>query len=268
MAEEAEEHDDVVDDTALAPELGEELPPELEAEAPAFDPESVARLAGWAPKAEWRGPPAEWKDAATFLVDTVNVNKSLRSRLKEVEQTTGRMTRTAERIIEDNRRRAIQEAEQRLRYAVQNGDEEAAVEATRQVQEVSRHPGDPQVTDFLARNAHWFNVDAESTALANRVANRLQAQGADGAAQAKAAEEAVRKKFPELFDEELEPAPVARTPARPAPPVHGGQRTPAAPRGKNFNDLPPDAKKAAQDFARRGRCTLEEYARTYFEENA
>ncbi|MGE5500695.1 MAG: hypothetical protein ACM3W4_02080 [Ignavibacteriales bacterium] len=268
MAEEAEDilEDEVVDVGHEEDKGGQQEAVDTPEEPKPFDPEAVARLAGWAPKDEWRGDPEEWKDAPTFLVDTVAVNKSLRTRLKDVETTTQRITRTADRIIEENRRKAVAEAEARVRQAVEYGDADAAIEATRQLNQVNQ-PGtqeDPVVADFMARNT-WFGVDDAATAVAHTVANKLAAQGMDNAAQVNAAEAEVRRRFPELFGEQ----PEARRQAKAPPPVHSGQRTPAsAPKQKGVRDLPPEALKAGQDFERRGRCTLAEYAKTYFEENA
>jgi hypothetical protein len=270
MAEEAEDREEIAEDLDQSADI-EAPEPEVQAEEPqqpGFDPEAIARLAGWAPMDEWRGDPGKWKDAQTFIVDTVAINKALQTKVRDLEQGAERLTRTADRIIQENTRRAIHEAEGRLRYAVQTGDEEAAVEATRELNAAAQAQTgeDPAVAAFKARNP-WFGLNPAATAIANAVATDLHQRGANAAAQAKAAEDEVRRRFPELFgDEERVAQP--RTAAKPQPPVQSGQRTPAAPRAKGFHDLPPDAKKAAQDFARRGRCTLEEYARTYYEENA
>lgn len=270
MAEEAEDilEDDVVDTGHEEDEGGQQEAVETPEEPKQFDPEAVARLAGWAPKDEWRGDPGEWKDAATFLVDTVAVNKSLRTRLKDVETTTQRITRTADRIIEENRRKAVQEAEARVRQAVEYGDADAAIEATRQLTQVNQpqHTQDADFQAFVARNS-WFNTHPAATALAVGVANDLERRGVTDTAQmAQEVEAEVKRRYPELFPQEQRQEPRTQ---RTAPPVQGGGRTPAAqPKQKGVRDLPPEALKAGQDFERRGRCTLAEYAKTYFEENA
>jgi ElaB/YqjD/DUF883 family membrane-anchored ribosome-binding protein len=266
MADEAEgldlEHEAETEEHA--PESGGE-----DTQPAAFDPEAVARLAGWAPREEWRGDPADWKDASTFLIDTAVVNKSLRKDVKELRTTVERTARTAERIMEAERVKAMEEARRELRAAVQAGDEDAADAAAQRIEQVGRQPAqsDASPIDAFAQENPWFGIHAAATGLAQTEAEKIFRKGGSVDEQLAAGRAAVQRRFPELFDEGVEPA---QRQQRAAPPVQGGQRSPRAPPRKGYAALPPEAKKAAEQFQRitKGRVTLEDYARTYHEENA
>lgn len=232
--------------------------------------ESLARELGWKPEAEWRGPKDNWTPADEFIRSKVSKGDRLYDEVKGLKDTVQRIGRTsatiAERAIQEHRR----ELEERFNQAVQDGDTEAAMRASdelRRAKEPVQQADDP-IAAFVSRNS-WWGAHERATDLAKAKAAEVAKRGGSVEDELAAAETAVRRAFPELFEADADAEPKPRTERRQAPPVQGGQRTAqSAPRAKGFNDLPPDAKRAAQDFARRGRCTLEEYAATYYEENA
>jgi hypothetical protein len=227
----------------------------------------LAREMGWAPRDEWRGDPDQWKDAKTFLKTTVDINRNLSKDVRELRQTQAQLARTAATITE----RAVAEERERLtaqfREAVEAGDAEAAWKAGQQLNRVEQPNADPadEVADFKARNI-WFGKDDEATAYAVAHCQVLANKGVSRAEQVRSAEEAVKKRFPELFQsdqpqrQQPKQQPAVNQPARASRP---------APREKGVADLPPDARKAGEDFVRRGRIkSLADYAKVYFEENA
>lgn len=251
-------------------------PVETEAEAPAVvetpepaKPATVEDLAqdmGWSPKDKWRGDPAQWKDAASFVKSTVEINKRISSELRETKDAVQRISRTSAAIAE--REIAKREAELRERFetSVKAGDVAAASRASAELQQVrTEAPQTDALAEFQARNA-WYGDDPEASDLAYKTAEMLARQGKDIPTQLKKAEEVVRKKFPALFGAEEE------RPNGKAPPSVAQPNTRTAtprPKVKGVADLPADAKKAGEDFVKRGRvATLQEYSDIYWQENA
>lgn len=231
-----------------------------------FNVEDFASRMGWSPKEQWRGDPEAWKPADKFLEDTVSVNQTLSKKLKTLERTTQRMVRTTEQLadqrVEDMRIRL----ESQLEQAVDEGDKEAVKHVTtriRQLDQQQRPAHDPEVAEFVERHSEWFNVDPEATALAMGVAQNLANQGKTVAEQVDAAERAVKRRFPELFDEPQRAKPPA---AVHQPDTRSAPRQKSGPKG--FAELPADAKQQALRMEQKNRCTRDEYAKIYWQENA
>jgi len=247
----------------------EDAEPEQQAQSPASDVEDLAREMGWSEQEKWRGDPAQWKDAKTFLRDTVSINRTQSRELKEMKATVDRMARTSAAIAD----RAIQEERDRLtrefNEAVDQGDANRAYLASESLRNVGRDiPAEPdEMVQFRERNP-WFLQDAEAQAFAKAYADQLLSQGVGSPGeQISRVEEALKRRFPEHYQQQAEP----RRERQPTPLVNTGNSRTArpAPRVKGAADLPPDARRAGEDFVRRGRVKdLAEYAKFYFEENA
>ena len=271
MAEEADNALDIEGDGAIAPEVedlnAEGSPSESEA---ADKIESLARELGWKPAEEWRGDKTNWTPADEFIRHKVSKSDRLADDVRVVRDQMARMARTSAQITEREVQRAKKEAEERFRQAVEAGDVQAAQEASLEMSRVDSGAAsandDPEVAQFKARNP-WFNPtdpDNEASLYALSVAETRARRGASAAEQARAAEEAVRKRFPELFAQE-QPIETGKK----APVVNAPQSRAArpAPKAKGYAELPRDAQVAAQDFLRRGRIkSLDDYAKTYWAE--
>lgn len=269
MAQEAEgapEEEGVIN---AAPEEGQHNEGGSEP-APQASPEveALARELGWVPENEWTGPADRWAPPQTFIRQKVSKGDRLYDELREVKEATTRMTKTHAKIMEREVQKAREEVERRFQRAVEAGDYEAAERARRDMATVeteARTSGeDPAVADFRARNT-WFNANEEATAYALSVAQMKANQGLSAADQVRAAEEAVKKRFPELFPAEQR----QQEPRKGAPVVNAPQSRAArpAPKAKGFAELPREAQTAAQDFLRRGRIkSLDDYAKAYWAE--
>jgi len=234
--------------------------PEAEASDPHVMLEEVAGEMGWTPKDKWKGDPDKWRDARAFLKATPAVLKSQREAME-------RNNRAAAQLIEKNRREAIADAEARIAAAAKSGDEEAAARAAQDLREASRAP-DPLVEEFGRKHA-WMTTDRKARQVALEAAQEVFENGGSTAEQLAAAEAEVRKRFPEHFGED---APSERTngQGRQPPAVQGGQRTASsAPRKRGWSDIPQAARDAAtRAFIRKGLLTEQDYAETYWSENA
>lgn len=223
-------------------------------EAP--DPVTEAAIkAGWKPKDQWKGDATNWTDAPEYLASLVSQNKSLKDQVK-------RQTSVAERAIELNRKKAIDEARREIAMAAESGDAEAAVQAAQKLEQATAIGSTPR-DDFKAQHA-WFDEDPIATNIAIAAAQKVADAGGTAKEQFEAAEKEVRKRCPELFDD----APPADRPARTAPLVQSGTRTPAPPRKKGWADMPAHARdQNERAFVRKGLMTREEIADAYWQEN-
>lgn len=227
--------------------------------------EEIAREMGWSDKDKWRGDPDDWTDAATFLRSSAVVNKKLRAEIKDIKRS---IDKTARAMAEEKFATMKAELEAKLDEAVEVGDKKAAkqigVELARLDAKQSGAADDDGdlVEQFKADNS-WWETDPEATALAVGVSARLAGEGKSVAEQLKAAEAAVRKRFPEHFEVQARrkpPAAVHEPGSRGA-----GQRS----GGTGWNDLPADVQQQMErHFVRTGMVTDKALlAKNWFAEN-
>jgi len=227
--------------------------------------EDLARGSGWSPKEEWRGKPEDWREPRDFIEYGMRRSRESAEELRGLRQSVVSIAKTAEalqrRAVEDTRR----ELEERFAGAVENKDHEGARAVRDEIARLEQPQaaaGVPEVGDFMTRNASWFGANRAATALAQSITAELAAKGVTPAEQLRAAEEAVKADFPQLFGTQ-------QVPAKPSPSVSAPTTRTAAPSKPNgFTSLPAEAQKAGHDFVKRGMVkTLEDYARVYREEN-
>lgn len=197
--------------------------------------EQLARRAKWTPKEEWKRDPDKWVDAKTYLERLPDELETVKDRLKRTAQA-------ADAVIEDERRRARDEALQQVRAAAEAGEPEKAVQAAQRIEQVAGPP--PQVAAWIERNP-WFKEDPLAHSIAAAESARLANQGLSIAEQLEGAERVVRQRFPEHFGEvqrrepTLETKPEPKRQASQPPPVQGGTRgSVTPPRDKGFADIP------------------------------
>lgn len=266
MAEESDLQAVAPEEAQISAQIEEpkDAPPPVEGSDASDDsPESLASELGWCPKDEWRGDPDEWKPASAFLRNTVDINKRLSRDLKATREASERAARAAasitERAVEAERSRLLAERQQ----AFDAGDGQAFNNVERQLASLpTQAPAQSGETQqFIERNASWYGKNKEASELAYAKCEELARLGVPMAQQLVLAEQTVRQAYPELFRQATKgPAQVDTGQPRATSTLRKGP--------KGYNDLPPDAKKAADDFARRGRATKDEYAKLYWQENA
>jgi hypothetical protein len=247
--------------------------------APERDYDAEAREMGWVPKDEFRGPDDNWRPADEFvkrgeeILPIVNAkNRRLEERLEKQERAFEERARRLEAMQQKGleRQKAQFEADQKRiaeqkRIAVSEADSETydrldAEEKSLAPPEVEPEPAQQTnsdaETEFAGKNP-WYNTDPLARSLAIAESQRVAAiPGSTVEQQLKAAEDAVKLRFPEHFP-------------KPVPPPGGGatHRTATQKRGKGVNDLPPEAVSAAKSFIAQGVYKdMAEYAKDYFEE--
>ncbi len=229
---------------------------------------TLARKQGWSPKEDWKGDPDKWVDAEQFLDNTAAINKALRKQVKDHANQIEGVNRAAQKAIETARQRALADAKRELAQAVEDGDAETALRAADAIAEASKQTGEAPAEKFKQKNP-WFGTDTAATKWARAAAQVVADDGGSPAEQLEAAEQAVRERYPKLFSEEPEDSP-SRPALKNPPAVQGGQRaTQTAPRAKTWASLPAAVQAQAEKaYINKGMLTREEYAKTYFEENA
>ncbi len=137
--------------------------------------EAVAKARGWVPKENFRGREEDWQDAKSFLDRNSSLQKdvsTLQERIarqeEEYAERIRRIESANERIIENDRRRLIDELEQAKLAAVELGDTEAYKAAReqesryyRRIAEETREDTQPaqrreQAPDLMPETQDWI----------------------------------------------------------------------------------------------------------------
>lgn len=234
---------------------------ETEAPDPAEVMRSIAAEGGWSPKEKWKGDPEAWRDAPDFLRKT---NGALKASRKQIDAVTRMAATQVERI----QAQAMADAEAKIAAAAEAGDADLAREGAADLKRAHAKP-DPEVVSFAAKHP-WFDPqtgDSEARAVALAAAEKSFKLGGSAADQVAAAEQATRKRFPELFEDG--DAPEAEIARRQPPAVQGGQRSATgAPRERGVAELPAGVRAAyTPKFLKSFNLTMAEAAAAYWKEN-
>lgn len=233
------------------------------AEAPA-SAEREALAAGWVPKDEWKGDPARWRDAETF-VDAKNrilplVRKENESIRRENADLKARIERMEAREREQDAARenlTIETLKIERKQALENQDydrvtqidekliDSAAKEAVKKVTKPENGAAqqiDPQVQEtwnrFVSENEWIKNERAQAVLMEKMVVMRQAGSTLIGRAMLDEAKDRIRREYPEWF-------PAAR---RTGMAESGGYNGAARGQTRSWNDLKPDVKQALEDF--------------------
>lgn len=263
----------------------------IETVDPALEVE--ARDYGWTPKDDFKGDPAKWRPATDYLDWAKSTgrlpksqfdefkrlfpairqeNQSLKSELNEIKQTLNQFVEFSSKSEERAFNRARQELEARVQQAAANADPEAARVAMQELANLKPEPKveakkpepasdtkiDPVIQDWIGKN-DWFTKNQTLSAFATETYGELEREK-PGLSQEERLAETKRQtmlKFPEKFGIN----PNREGAAAVASPGSGG-----APRkkGKSYDDLPADAKRACDKFVKTiPGYTKEQYVKDY-----
>lgn len=241
------------------------------------DIEATARRMGWRPKEEYKGDESKWVEADAFVAriqDEVPVLKrtlrDMDSKFAKLEQKLAEQTQVLTDFREFASRgekrayeRALAELTAQREVAVAHADTEgfkAAEAAIAKLNEETKpttteRKADPpprtettpqpvpEISDWMSRNS-WFNTDTELHEEARLIDASLMRRhpGMPIAERLEMVTARVRKEFPEKFGNVRRDA--AATVAQP-----GGQTT-TRKRGRTYDDLPSEAKRACDKFVK------------------
>lgn len=257
---------EVLADLALADEQQADQPRDYEAKA---------RGHGWRPKDEFKGDPARWVDAETFVKRADEVMPFLEKKTKAQQREIDDLKRTLKQFQEyvskaDQRayERATAEIEARHAEAVEVGDVASARKAIDDLRKVEKDyknelPNDAtpefdvdqarvQLAEWVEKT-EWYGRDAEKTKYADMLAENVMGYAANwpGGMQDwfRELEARVERKFAAA-------KPVVANPGGSRPGSRGGSRS--------YADLPPDAKRQCDRFTKTiPGFTREQYVRDY-----
>lgn len=254
MADEEDVREGEPDPNAPAP--GEEEEGNEEEQQPTV--EELAAKAGWVPKDQFRGDPEKWRPAHDYLLVGKETVSKLGRKLNDMESTMSRMTQVSESFYQER----LQEQEARLlaqrREAIEAGDVETVDTIDKQrdtlKQRYNGANGKPAELTQFERENEWLGKDKRATSLAVTVCD--ENQHLPVAEQLRLAREEVHRRFPEYAPKQVkEQAQVNQPDSRTS-----GKRSGK----KGFNDLPPEAQKAARHFEDTHGIAKDEYAKRFF----
>lgn len=252
----------------------QEIGVEQEERAPEINPaEEKAKPQGWVPRESFRGDPAKWVDAETFVKRGENILPIVKERLDHVIKENQEIKAAQKEFLEYHKKtaerefnRALQAIEQRKLDAVQEADTDAYQRAQREERELLKErpqPTPPANTpppefESFVRSNDWYNTDPEMKAYADNIGvfinSTRQLPFADVLREV---EKEVKARYPHKFQNtRREAAPSVERSADMGLPVKNG---------KAYADLPADAKTACDKFIRTiPGFTKEQYLKDYF----
>ena len=257
-----------------------------------MDIEERARAQGWKGPDEYSGPPEKFKDAEEFLRIAEEYapvikerNRRLVEQLDELNQKYDRQNQVLHNLAKHHKRtaelayqRALRELEKRRREAVELGDTTAFSEVEAEIQEL--HAANMAEPDPAPDQAPSANLDKEAAEkwfqenpwFFDDLTLHMAAQAAGNIVDKKfphytAAEKlewvkrTVMEAYPDRFEQHNEKKDKL-------PPVLGSSVFGKGGKGKKktYADLPPDAKKACDDFVAQGLMNRDDYVTEYFAE--
>jgi hypothetical protein len=256
--------------------------------------EKEARQFGWVPLNEFRGNSESWVDAEAFVKRGKEINPILRknnerlltelnstkSQIAELRAATEEFKKFQQETFakkEIELRTELESLKAQKKQAIREGDGDLAVdlddridslrediteqsqkakEEAKRVPEPVAQPVPPEVEDWMDSNS-WYSQDAKMRAATDAVASSIVKDQPWLAG--KAFLDALDKELAETFSEEK-----LGKKSKPRSPVEGST-TPSKKSGtKGFDNLPPEAKQAADKFVKQGIIkSREEYVKMY-----
>lgn len=241
--------------------------------------EDRARRMGWVPKEEFRGDSARWTDAPTFVKNGEESLPILRERLRTLERTNVALSQSVQEFkkmsdsnFEKGYAKAKRELETEIKTKAKAGDDAGAAAAATELAElegekVRREAAgdkDPVFDGWVAQNA-WYNdtelnVEAQKEAFGLRIAG----EKSEGVAFLEKVKEAVKKRFPDKFENPRRAAGGGNGVERPSGGGDGG----GSGGKKGWESLPQDAKEAGERYIKQKLYKDKaEYAKAYYEHN-
>ena len=234
------------------------------------DAEVRARRLGWVPKEDFKGDPERWRPADEFLSRGETLlpilrrdNEKLHDKLSKFERMLAEKDEATKELLDYTRKseersyaRAKAEIEERIAQAAANADpatvraEMAKLDALekpapkREEAKTEQTGVDPEIQDWLKTN-NWYVTDRALNGYATDIWGQLERDAPGMSTSERLAETKKRTmdKFPEKFgiNPKREGAAAVATPSG---------ETRERKKGKTYDDLPEDAKRACDRFVK------------------
>lgn len=200
--------------------------------------EELAVEAGWKPEDQWKGDKSKWTPAHEYLRHATELSVSRKDELRSLTRRMDKVAKANDRMLETALAEQRRDLMADYQDAVAANKPKEAAQIVRKMDALTNEAEDP-AAEFKERNKGWYEVDDDATTYAVGVAERNKHLPPDE--QLEKVEEAVKRKYPELFGAAKKQAPVVNSPTT---------RTPA-PRAKTWDSLPPEARSSCQSFENR-----------------
>ncbi len=245
-----------------------------------------ARVKGWVPRDQFKGDPAQWVDASTFVDKGKKFNHVLQNKVANLESKLERFQKTADQFKvfhEESMARKdaeLTEAIKTLRLqraeANRDGDDETALvledridtlkEEQRQAKEAAKavpaepvdHAANPVMQEWAADGNQWFLADLKMQKYAVALADELVANGESlrGRPFLDKVTAMMKEEFPHKFGNPLR--------NRAGSVESGSAASASAAGGKTERDLPAVDRKLMNDFIKEGWTTKDKFLSEYF----
>lgn len=228
------------------------------------DFEAQAKEDGWMPQSEWKGDPARWVDAKTFVergqqflpIVQAKFRKSLEkidalsAEVSELKEGNKQFLQFHEQTLakeKKERERVIAELESERKKAITEGDGDAFDRADKKLQEAKTAPPakpagpSPDMQAWLVENP-WYTTDKKMQKIADGLSDVLAEENPTlkGRAFLDKLAELVKAEMPHKFQN-------AR---REASTTENHERKTPSKTGRTYEDLPEDAKAACDKFVK------------------
>lgn len=248
-----------------------------------------ARAQGWRPLDEYNGDKSKWKDYKEFNAVGDKITSRLNSKidyqnskLEKQEAMIKQLIKSQGQVAKQAQAEALAKLKSQRREAIELGDADAVDDIDEQIETVksqeqieldesealSQPQADPEVLEFVEVEKSWFNAenpDMVMYAQEMESAARKMNPNADSGRIMGMVKRAVVSRFPDRFNTQ----PSTPTPKRGKQIKHSTVEsgTVAAPAGgiRRFSELPPEARRIAEQFDRDGIMSKKDYMKQYNE---
>jgi hypothetical protein len=231
--------------------------------------EDKAKRLGWTPQDQFKGDPARWVDAETFVkrgeevlpivqANNRKLEKALdkaRDEIADLKATFKEFGQFHDKTVKATYDRAKRELEGRLEQAAEVGDVDAVKAATNEISALDAEmreapkPKDGPDPKFVAafedwqEDNEWFGKDRAMTAVAHDIDDELSKTDMTPKQRFAELTKRVKAEFPHKFTNSRRDGPSA---------VEGSSQPNGRKAAKDWSDLSPEAKKQADRFIAAG----------------
>lgn len=234
--------------------------------------ESKARIQGWVPKEEFRGDPAKWIDAKSFIERGETIVPIMKERNERLEKDVREMRESFKEFSEFHRqtedrayKKALREIEQRKLTAVESADtvgyqkaelEREELEKAKPTPKVEKPVELPEMQEFRKTNS-WYETDQELTAEADALGVAYSKQNIPYPKILEKVQTTMKVLHPERFTN------VRRDNLSSVESVSSETGLPKKGNSHAYENLPGEAKKQCDKWVKSGLLTKEQYIQDY-----
>ena len=228
---------------------------------------------GWTPKEDWKGPEDKWTDAKTFVERGEKIAGILKSKVDRLEHRVENLTESNKKFgeyhkqtLETQRKKnaeKIAELEGQLAQSITDGDGQAYTRTRNEIESIKSSQVEPtddaeawnQMAQSWASENKWYAENRKLARYADGLSDEIRAEGYVGQAYFNELTRRVQEDFPDEFKNPNK--------SKPGGVEEGGQLSTTNSKAHTYENLPPDAKAACDDFVKDGFMKREDFIKQY-----